>query len=115
MRSRIVFSTGVGRVCPGCGWPAVDCRCSKPGTQAEEVPARITARLRVEKQGRSGKTVTVVDGLPRNEAFLESLASELKKRCATGGAVRTGCVELAGDVRERVRPLLVARGYTVKG
>jgi len=115
MPPRIVYSTGIGRVCPGCGWPAVDCRCSEPGSQASEVPTRITAKLRLEKQGRGGKSVTVVDGLPHNAGFLAELAGELKKACGTGGTVRTGAVELNGDVRERIRPLLAARGYTVKG
>mgnify|MGYP001171348461 CR=1 FL=1 len=115
MSSKIVYSTGVGRICPGCGWPAVDCRCLKPGQQNAEVPARITAKLRIEKQGRGGKVVTVIDGLPQNTEFLAELAAALKKACGTGGTVRPGAVELAGDVRERVRPLLAARGYAVKG
>lgn len=79
------------------------------------MPATITAKLRLESKGRGGKSVTVIDGLPDNEPFLEDLARELKKSCATGGTVRPGAVELAGDVRERVRPLLVARGFSVKG
>ena len=79
------------------------------------MPARITAILRVEKQGRGGKRVTVIDGLPRNAAFLAELAATLKQACGTGGTVRPGAVELAGDVRERVRPLLAARGVTVRG
>jgi hypothetical protein len=69
MSGRIVYSTETGRICPGCGWPARDCKCSK-GAATESVPARVTAKLRVRRQGRSGKTVTVVDGLPRNAAFL---------------------------------------------
>ena len=112
-RLRVVFSTGVGRVCATCGWPADDCRCSKP--TEEPVPKKVVARLRLEMKGRAGKSVTVVDGLPRNGAFLETLAKELKKSCGTGGAVREGAVELQGDCRERLRPLLEARGFAVKG
>lgn len=115
MNTRIVYTAGAGRMCPDCGWPAKDCKCSRPGAQNEAVPDKIVAKLRMERSGRSGKTVTVVDGLPKNDAFLEELATALKKSCGTGGTVREGCVELAGDVRERVRPLLVKRGWTVKG
>lgn len=115
MNTRIVYRTGAGRICPGCGWPEKDCRCSKGAGGSESVPARITAKLRMEKKGRSGKTVTVVFGLPDNAAFLESLASELKKSCGVGGTVAAGVVELAGDVRERVRPLLTKKGWTIKG
>ena len=46
---------------------------------------------------------------------VEELAKALKKACAVGGTVRPGAIELAGDVRERVRPLLAARGFVVKG
>jgi translation initiation factor 1 len=111
---RIVYSTGAGRICPGCGWPAADCRCSKAARTAS-IPARIVAKLRVEKKGRGGKTVSVVGGLPRNAAFLEQLCQELKRACGTGGAVGDGTIELQGDLRERIRELLLEKGFVVKG
>ena len=111
--ARIVFSTGTGRVCPGCGWPVDNCRCSRRA--ATEVPTRIVAKLRMEKKGRGGKTVTVVDGLPDNAAFLKELSQELKRLCGTGGAVTDGAVELQGDLRDRVREYLRTKGWTVKG
>jgi translation initiation factor 1 len=110
---RVVYSTDVGRVCPGCGWPANNCRCSE--TADESIPARIVAKLRVEKKGRGGKTVTVVDGLPRNAAFLKDLCQELKRACGTGGAVADATIELQGDLRERVRDVLLKKGFVVKG
>ena len=111
--SRSVYQTGKGRVCPTCGWPIDDCRCSR---RAEEpVPARLACVLRLEKKGRGGKTVTVVAGLPRNAALLASLASELKRACGTGGTAADGAVEIQGDLRERLRPLLAAKGWRVKG
>jgi translation initiation factor 1 len=111
--SRPVYQTGKGRVCPRCGWPSDDCRCSKAGE--EPVPAKVACVLRIEKKGRGGKTVTVVAGLPRNAAFLASLASELKRACGTGGAPQEDTVEVQGDHRERLRPLLAAKGWTVRG
>lgn len=59
--------------------------------------------------------VTVIEGLPSNGAFLEELSGSLKRACGTGGTVRPGAIELSGDVRERIRTLLSARGFTVKG
>ena len=113
---RIVYSTGVGRVCPRCGWPAHDCKCSKDRHAADAaVPARVTAKLRLEKKGRGGKTVTVVYDLPQNETFLKELAQELKRACGTGGAVAENTVELQGDLRQRVREHLAKKGFTVKG
>jgi translation initiation factor 1 len=112
-KGRIVYSTDVGRVCPGCGWPARDCKCSQNLEQS--VPSRIVAKLRMEKKGRGGKTVTVVDGLPRNATFLKELCQELKRACGTGGTAAEGAVELQGDLRERVREVLLKKGFVVKG
>jgi translation initiation factor 1 len=111
--ARPVYETGRGRLCPKCGWPADDCRCSTRGDEA--VPARITCVLRLEKKGRGGKSVTVVANLPRNASFLAALAAELKKACGTGGTATEDTVEIQGDQRERLRPLLATRGWTVRG
>jgi translation initiation factor 1 len=89
--------------------------CSQKATGDEPIPARIVARLRMEKKGRGGKTVTVVDGLPQNAAFLKDLGQELKRACGTGGTVNDGAVELQGDLRERVRECLLKKGFAVKG
>jgi translation initiation factor 1 len=111
--SRTVYSTDIGPVCARCGWPERDCQCSS--SRAETVPPKIVAKLRVEKSGRGGKTVTVVYDLPRNDAFLKDLAQELKRTCGTGGTAGDGSVELQGDLRDRVRAALQKKGYTVKG
>ena len=112
---RIVYSTDVGRVCPTCGWPVNDCKCSSGRATEQAVPARVTAKLRIEKKGRGGKTVTVIYDLPENTAFLKELAQELKRTCGTGGAISGNTVELQGDLRDRVRETLTKKGWTVKG
>jgi translation initiation factor 1 len=119
-KGRVVYSTGIGRICPGCGWPVGDCKCSARTGNASvpERPDRIVAKLRMEKKGRGGKTVTVVDGLPQNAAFLKELCQELKRACGTGGTAAggdVGAVELQGDLRDRVREYLLKKGFVVKG
>lgn len=113
--SRTVYSTATGGICPTCGWPQRDCQCSSQFARDAPLPAKITAKLRVEKKGRGGKTVTVVYDLPHNAAFLKELASELKRTCGTGGAVVDNTVEIQGDLRDRVRDALAKKGYVVKG
>jgi len=113
--ARPVYSTGSGRVCPTCGWPDRDCKCSSQFARDEPVPARIIAKLRMEKKGRGGKTVTVIFDLPRNQAFLKELAGELKRACGVGGAVVENTVEIQGELRDRVRDVLAKKGWTVKG
>ncbi len=112
---RVVYSTGIGKVCPGCGWPVKDCKCSSKRNADESIPGRVVAKLRMEKKGRGGKTVTVVYDLPQNAAFLKELAQELKRTCGTGGAVSENTIELQGDLRDRVRECLMKKGWTVKG
>lgn len=111
---RLVYSTASGRVCPGCGWPVDNCQCSKT-TKSEAVPSRIVAKLRMEKKGRGGKTVTVIYDLPNNAQFLKQLCGELKRACGTGGSVADGAIELQGELRDRVRDVLAKKGFIVKG
>ena len=113
--SRLVYSSDKGRTCPTCGWPANNCQCSTRAAAEEPVPARVTAKLRMEKKGRGGKSMSVVDGLPRTTEFLKTLCADLKRFCGTGGAVAEGTIELQGDLRERLRPHLAAKGFVVKG
>ncbi len=110
---RAVYETGKGRLCPECSRPEAECRCQpSPG---EPVPARLTCALHLEKTGRGGKTVTVIDGLPDNRPFVATLAAELKRACGVGGTSAAGTIEIQGDQRARLRPLLAARGFRVKG
>ena len=113
--ARPVYSTSSGSLCPTCGWPLRDCKCSNQFAKEDAVPAKVTAKLRLEKKGRGGKTVTVVFDLPRNQAFLKTLAGDLKRTCGTGGAVVDDTVEIQGDFRDRIRTLLQGKGWTVKG
>ena len=113
--SRIVYSTATAGKCPVCGWPQRDCQCSSRRAVDQPVPARVTAKLRMEKKGRGGKMVTVVFGLPDNQLFLKELAQQLKRACGSGGTVIEGGVELQGDLRDRVREFLQKQGYVVKG
>ena len=60
--------------------------------------------------GRKGKTVTVLDGLPKQEPFLKDMLSTFKKACGAGGTYlmdqKDGVIELQGDHRDRVCKLL---------
>lgn len=113
--ARIVYSTGTAGKCPVCGWPQRDCTCSSERTADDPVPTRIVAKLRMEKKGRGGKTVTVVYGLPHNDAFLKDLIQELKRACGTGGTIVDGEIALQGDLRERVREALSKKDFVIKG
>ena len=71
-------------------------------------------RVRRETQGRGGKTVTTVSGTGLASDALAALASDLKRRCGTGGSVKDYVIEIQGDHRPVIVAELEKRGFTVK-
>lgn len=108
---RLVYSSEQGRVCPDCGRPAPKCSCGQP-RRAD--PTDGVVRVRREKKGRRGKTVTTVSGIPLPSEELATLASELKRRCGTGGSAKNGVIEIQGDHCDALALELASRGYSVK-
>lgn len=107
-----VFSTDQGRVCPNCGNPVSYCTCktSKNLTGSKDG----FVRLKLERKGRGGKTVTIIEGIAGSEQFLKELATELKRSCGVGGSVKNGLIEIQGDVRDSVKDKLESKGLKVK-
>jgi translation initiation factor 1 len=87
---------------------------AEPTGPAPKLPRDGVVRLLRDRKGRGGKTVTLVAGVPGSLAELSALASDLKRLCGTGGTLRGELIEIQGDVRERIKPELERRGYTVK-
>lgn len=107
----LVYSTDKGRICPDCRQPAGACSCGAPAA----APAGDgSVRLQRQSQGRGGKTVTVISGVPLAADALQQLAKTLKQRCGSGGAVKDGAIEIQGDHRALLKVELERRGYTVK-
>ena len=69
-------------------------------------------RVRIERKGRKGKTVTLITGFVGQTADLEELGKELKAKCGIGGSVKEGEIILQGELVERVVALLREMGYT---
>ena len=114
--SRLVYSTGPGRLCPECARPLAECRCrrSKPPVASAAPRGDGVVRVGRETKGRKGKGVTVVTGVPLSGDALDALATRLKKRCGSGGTVRDGTIEIQGDHRDVLVTELGELGYTVK-
>jgi translation initiation factor 1 len=112
---RLVYSTGPGRLCPECARPVADCRCRRSKAAQAPVPKGDgVVRVGRQIQGRKGKGVTVITGLPLAGAALDELATRLKKRCGSGGTVHEGAIEIQGDHRDALVTELGRLGYTVK-
>ena len=116
--TRLVYSSdpALNRKCDKCKEVISECTCTP---EVDPNSYKFVAILRIEKQGRGGKTVTVIDQLPKNEIFLKNLTTLLKKKCGSGGTYLTsgkeGMIEIQGDKRELVRALLTKEGIKSKG
>ena len=58
--------------------------------------------------------MTTVSGVPLGGEALRNLASDLKRRCSTGGTAKEGVIEIQGDHRETIVAELSRRGFTAK-
>ncbi len=107
----LVYSTDSGRICPACRQPVAACRCRAP---APPPAGDGIVRVSREKQGRGGKLVTVVRGLPGDAAGLAAWGKRLRTACGAGGTVKDGQLEVQGDHADRVLALLTEAGLRVK-
>jgi translation initiation factor 1 len=83
-------------------------------------PLQLTAHpsgqvhVRLERKGRGGKSVTLIEGLQIPAANKEALLRQLKTKFGTGGTDREGILEIQGDHRDAIIPLLQDMGYKPK-
>ena len=80
---------------------------------------KFTVVFRLEKNGRGGKTVTILDQLPNHETFVKELTKELKIKCGVGGSykVESGVaqIEIQGDKRDAIKKILDVKQIKYKG
>lgn len=77
-------------------------------------PSEQRLRVRIDKKGRKGKVVTLVEGFEGREEALQNLARELKTYCGTGGSVKDQQIIIQGDMLAKVRSKLLLDGYHVQ-
>ena len=75
-------------------------------------PAKQNLRVMLDKKQRAGKKVTLITGFQGSDLDLALLGKELKTACGVGGSAKDGEIILQGDFREKVRDLLIQKGYT---
>jgi translation initiation factor 1 len=73
----------------------------------EEQQIRIYTQTR-----RWGKLTTMVDGINKKDIDLKELCTTLKTKCACGGTVKDGRIELQGDQKNKVKKILVGMGFS---
>ena len=108
--NRLVYDSEFGRtMCPRCRKRIDKCTCA-----AQPAPPAGDGIVRVRREVRRGKPMTVIFGLAMANDELKVLAKALKKQAGGGGSVKAGAIELQGDHREMVVAVLESRGLAVK-
>ncbi len=87
-------------LCPRCRKPVAQCDC--PVVEpAKPKPPPIRPNVRLDRSGRKGKVVTLIEALPKDELCLKDLTKALKVKTGSGGTFyvteNTGTIELQGD------------------
>lgn len=99
--SRLVYSTD--------GGPIND--TAQPAN-ASPFPQDGVVRIRRETKGRKGAGVITVHGVPADQQ--KTIATLLKKKCGTGGALKAGIIEIQGDKRDLIKSELEKAGFKIK-
>ena len=108
--SSLVYSTDSNKKrCPKCG--QFECICRQEKSKPLE---NQTARISLDRKGRKGKSVTLIEGLSVNPQHLADIAKKLKQFIGSGGTAKQGRIELQGDHRKRVAEKLEEMGVKTK-
>ena len=104
--TRLVYSTG--KAIPG-----------KETLAEKELPAELRASqqkvlVRLDRKGRGGKSVTVIEGLQIPQQKKEALLKRLKADIGTGGTIKDGALEVQGDHCGTIMAALEKLGYRPK-
>ncbi len=94
-------------ICPKCGLPKELCVCEDIAREQQKIDITVDKR-------RYGKMMTIVDGINSSDLDIDALITKLKKKCASGGTIKDGKIELQGDHRAKVKETLEEMGFMVE-
>ena len=97
----------MSKICSTCGLPEELCMCEEIAREQQQIKIYLDKR-------RYGKLMTVVEGIDSSDIELDDLARTLKTKCAAGGTVKDGRIELQGDHKRKVMEKLQEMGFSVK-
>lgn len=112
--SGLVYSTDQGQLCPACREALDKCRCEEIKSNKRLANLDGWVKLQLSTKGRKGRGVTLIKDLPLTNDQLKALTKELKTKCGTGGSLKESVIEIQGDKRSILQPLLEAKGYKLK-
>ncbi|HVP11837.1 MAG TPA: translation initiation factor [Phycisphaerae bacterium] len=98
--------------CDRCGRSLDQCKC--PRNAAGEITLPGSQPVRVRREKRGGKVVTVIAGLDPVASDLPALLKQFRTALGSGGTVKDGAIELQGDHCEKIVERLQTMGYPAK-
>lgn len=105
-KPRLVYSTD--KVVP---------RKEKPSGKSPQTKVSLPQRkvyVRLDRKGRGGKSVTLIEGIQMPGKDREALLKQLKAGLGTGGAVKNDVLEIQGDHCDVIIAMLQGLGYKTK-
>jgi len=116
--TRLVYSSDGShlKLCKKCSEDPCICPNSSHNIQTI-TPESTTLKIKLEKNQRGGKLVTVIHDLPFNPTYFEDLSKKLKNHCGTGGTYKNepkSQIELQGDQRDKAEVFLKKLHFKTK-
>ena len=90
-------------ICPKCGLPEAACVCG------DIAKAQQNIEVKTEKR-RFGKVNTIISGFD-DGVDIKAIAKVLKAKRACGGTVKNKQIELQGNHKGFIKPILVSEGF----
>jgi len=90
-------------ICPKCGLPMQACVCEQIVKSAQRIQVSTVKK-------RYGKISTIVSGFDGG-IDIKKIAKALKNELACGGTYKDNTIELQGDHRKKITPILVELGF----
>jgi len=94
------------------GWAQVQAPRKSKVTQEICEPSKHF--LYFSKEKRRGKTVTLVGEFHLHKKDAEATLKILKKKLGCGGTYKDGFMEFQGELKEKLRPLLISLNFRFK-
>ncbi len=91
-------------ICPKCGLPEAACVCGDIAKTQQNI------EVKTEKR-RFGKVNTIISGFD-DGVDIKAIAKKLKAKRACGGTMKNKRIELQGNHKGFIKPILVSEGFS---
>jgi translation initiation factor 1 len=91
-------------ICPKCGLPIQACVCGELAKAQQQI------EVKTEKR-RFGKISTIISGFD-DGVDMKEIAKALKAKRACGGTIKNKTIELQGDHKGFIKPILISLGFS---